>query len=151
MFDQNREAALRQAVEDLYFGYRAFTALPDEMLATSGLGRTHHRVLYFICRRPGISVGELIALLDVTKQAVHRPIKDLEDRGLVANAADVDDRRVRRLTATDAGVDLERRLTLSQMDMLDDAFAAVGPDGEAIWHAVTARLAGRTARGVDRP
>ncbi len=147
MFDRNREVLLRQAIEDLYFGYRSFTALPDEMLADSGLGRTHHRILYFICRRPGISVGELIALLDVTKQAVHRPIKDLDDRGLVTNAPDVDDRRVRRLTATDTGMQLERSLTQTQMAMLDDAFADIGAEGEQIWHAVMARLAGHTTAG----
>ena len=137
MFDQNREAALRQAIEDLYFGYRAFTALPDEILAASGLGRTHHRVLYFVCRRPGMSIGELVTLLDVTKQALHRPIKDLEERGLVVNAADSGDRRVRRLSATDAGSDLERRLTHTQMVMLDEVFA----EGDGDWYSVTGRMA----------
>ena len=83
MLDPDREASLRRAIEELYFGYRAFTALPDKMLAQRGLGRTHHRVLYFVRRDPGISIGELLAVLEVTKQAIHRPIKDLEERGLL--------------------------------------------------------------------
>jgi DNA-binding MarR family transcriptional regulator len=78
VIDPDREVSLRRAIEELYFGYRAFTALPDKMLAERGLGRTHHRILYFVRRDPGISIGELLAVLEVTKQAIHRPIKDLE-------------------------------------------------------------------------
>ena len=103
MLDPDREASLRRAIEELYFGYRAFTALPDKMLAQRGLGRTHHRVLYFVRRDPGISIGELLAVLEVTKQAIHRPIKDLEERGLISIAGDLQDRRVRRLSVTPEG------------------------------------------------
>jgi DNA-binding MarR family transcriptional regulator len=131
---------LRQAIEELYFGYRAFTALPDRMLAEQGLGRTHHRVLYFVRRQPGISIGELLAVLDVSKQAVHRPVKDLEERALLANACDEQDRRVRRLTATEAGIDLEARLTAAQMNLLDHAFHGLSESAVQHWHEVMQRL-----------
>ena len=57
MLDPDREASLRRAIEELYFGYRAFTALPDKMLAQRGLGRTHHRILYLVRRDPGVNTG----------------------------------------------------------------------------------------------
>lgn len=141
MIDPNREAALRRAVEELYFGYRAFTTLPDRMLAERGLGRTHHRILYFVRREPGISVGELLAVLDVTKQAVHRPLRDLEERDLLSVAPDPRDRRVRRLSATPAGTELEAALTASQMRLLDRAFAGLSDSAEDHWHQVMRRLA----------
>jgi DNA-binding MarR family transcriptional regulator len=93
------------------FGYRAFTPLPDKMLAQRGLGRTHHRVLYFVRRDPGISIGELLAVLEVTKQAIHRPIKDLDERGLLSVAGDLQDRRVRRLSVTPDGTQFEAQLS----------------------------------------
>lgn len=142
MVDPDREASLRRAIEELYFGYRAFTALPDKVLAERGLGRTHHRVLYFVRRDPGISVGELLAVLRVTKQAVHRPIKDLEERGLVSVAGDRTDRRVRRLSVTPDGAELEAQLTAAQMRLLDRAFRGLGEPAEAHWHEVMRRLAG---------
>ena len=77
MIDANRERELRLDVEALYFGYRAFTALPDRILAEQGLGRAHHRILYFVRREPGISIGDLLALLKVSKQARHRPLRHL--------------------------------------------------------------------------
>ncbi|MFT4086226.1 MAG: MarR family transcriptional regulator [Gordonia sp. (in: high G+C Gram-positive bacteria)] len=143
MFDPNRESTLRQAIEDLYYGYRAFTEVPDRMLAELDLGRTHHRILYFVGRRPGLSVGELLTVLDVSKQAVHRPIKELEERGLIAIRSDDADRRVRRLTLTDAGADLESQLTTSQMRLLDDAFAELPTESLEQWHRVMRRLADR--------
>jgi DNA-binding MarR family transcriptional regulator len=140
MVDPDREASLRRAIEELYFGYRAFTALPDKMLAERGLGRTHHRILYFVRRDPEISVGELLAVLEVTKQAIHRPVRDLEERGLLAVAGDPRDGRVRRLSVTAAGADLEAQLTAAQMRLLDRAFDGLGESAEQHWHQVMQRL-----------
>src|ERR1700758_5631122 len=107
MVDPDREVSLRRAIEELYFGYRAFTALPDQILAERGLGRTHHRILYFTCRDPGISIGELLSVLQITKQAAHRPIKELQAKGLLTITAADEDRRVRRLSPTRQGIKLE--------------------------------------------
>ncbi len=141
MIDPDREVSLRRAIEELYFGYRAFTALPDKILAGRGLGRTHHRILYFVRRDPGISIGELLAVLEVTKQAIHRPIKDLEERDLLEITSDLQDRRVRRLSVTSGGAELEAQLTASQMRLLDRAFQGLGESVEEHWHEVMKRLA----------
>lgn len=140
MIDQARQASLRQAIEDLYFGYRAFTALPDAILAERGLGRTHHRILYFVCRDPGISVGELLAVLRISKQAAHRPLRELERHDLIATEADGRDRRIRRLSPTASGIELEARLSQSQMQLLEDAFSDCGPEAEGVLHQVMTRL-----------
>lgn len=134
------EQGLRAAIEDFFFGYRMFTSLPDAMLAARGLGRTHHRILYFVRRDPGTSVGELLATLGITKQAAHGPLKKLEAYGLIAAEPDADDRRVRRLTITPAGHALEAELSAAQMRLLADAFAAAGPEATAGWRAVMAQL-----------
>jgi DNA-binding MarR family transcriptional regulator len=141
VIDQDREASLRRAIEELYFGYRAFTALPDRVLAERGLGRPHHRILYFVRRDPGISIGELLAVLEVTKQAIHRPLKDLEERGLLAVTSDSQDRRVRCLSVTPEGAALEAQLTAAQMRLLDHAFAGLGESVEEHWHEVMKRIA----------
>ena len=141
------EADLRAAIEDFFFGYRMFTALPDALLADRGLGRTHHRILYFVRRDPGASVGELLAVLGISKQAAHGPLKALERAGLIESAPDPDDRRVRRLRATDDGEALEAELSGLQMRLLSDAFAHAGPDASAGWRAVMADLRDRSERG----
>ena len=144
MIDPDRETSLRKAIEDLYFGYREFTALPDQILAVRGLGRTHHRILYFVCRDPGISIGELLSVLSITKQAAHRPVKDLEAQGLLTSTTDARDRRVRRLSPTREGVELEAQLTQAQMQLLNAAFRDSGEAAELHWRQVMTRLRDKT-------
>lgn len=140
MIDPDRETSLRDAIEALYFGYREFTALPDRILAERGLGRTHHRILYFVCRDPGISTAELLSVLRITKQALHRPVKDLEAQGLLTIATDGQDRRIRRLSPSGAGAELEAQLSQAQMQLLNAAFRDSGEDAELHWRQVMTRL-----------
>src|SRR3546814_18944580 len=49
-----REDEIRRGIEMLSFGYSALTRSIDEGLAAQGLGRAHHRALYFISRQPEI-------------------------------------------------------------------------------------------------
>lgn len=141
MVDSNRESELRQDVEALYYGYRTFTALPDRILAERGLGRAHHRILYFVQREPGITIGDLLSLLRVTKQAIHRPLKELESLGLITLAPDAEDKRVRRITASADGERLEAQLTGVQSRLLETVFADFDVETEASWRAVMTRLA----------
>ena len=141
MIDSKREDELRRDVEMLYFGYRAFTSLADSILADYGLGRSHHRILYFVQRDPGISVGDLVLVLKVTKQAIHRPLKELEERGLLTVTPDPQDRRFRRVTTTASGAELEERLTGAQTRLLEEVFAEFDEATAVRWRHVMMRLA----------
>ena len=138
-----RDAALRQAIEQLYFGYRAFTAPPDRILDQRGLGRVHHRILYFVGRNPQISVNALLSLLSVTKQALNAPLRQLVETGLVAMEPAEHDRRVRQLSLTPEGEQLEAQLTGTQMTQLQTVFDQAGAGAEAGWHQVMECLAGQ--------
>ena len=48
MIDQLKQEELLEAIELFYFSYRSFTAGPDQILQNQGLGRVHHRILYFV-------------------------------------------------------------------------------------------------------
>ncbi len=136
-----REEALRLAIEQFYFGYRAFTTPPDRILAQRGLGRVHHRILYFVGRNPQISVNTLLGLLNVSKQALNAPLRQLIEMKLVAMDTAEHDRRVRQLSLTASGSKLEAQLTGTQMKQLQAVFERVGTDAEAGWHQVMSCLA----------
>lgn len=145
MVDESREGAsaegrLREAIEDFFFGFRAFTALPDQMLAARRLGRTHHRILYFTRRDGSLGMGELLTVLGISKQAAHGPVKELERQGLLVSRPDPDDGRMRRLEVTQAGAALEAELSAVQMQLLDEVFAEAGPGAQDAWLAVMAAL-----------
>lgn len=137
-----RAAALRLAIERLYFGYRAFTAPPDRILDRRGLGRVHHRILYFVGRNPRISVNALLGILDVSKQALHAPLRQLVEKRLVVVDTAEHDRRVRQLALTATGRKLEAQLTSTQMRQLQAVFEQAGADAEAGWHQVMRNLTG---------
>ena len=105
-----REAEIRRGIELLYFGYSNMVKGADAHLARQGLGRAHHRALYFIARRPGLPIGDLLDLLNVTKQSLSRVLGDLQTRGLVTQTVGTRDRRQRMLSLTPAGERLETEL-----------------------------------------
>lgn len=105
-----REDELRRGIELLYFGYTSLIRGPDELLADEGLGRAHHRALYFIARKPGLAVGELLRLLAITKQSLGRVLNDLQARDLVVQKIGTTDRRQRLLHLTPKGESLETAL-----------------------------------------
>lgn len=121
-----REAEIRRGVELLYFGYSHLTRAIDEELATQGLGRAHHRALYFIARKPDLTVSDLLRLLAITKQSLGRVLNDLAERGLVENRPGAVDRRQKLLRLTPAGVDLEARLFGSLREKMAHAYGNAG-------------------------
>jgi DNA-binding MarR family transcriptional regulator len=123
-----REEELRQGIELLYFAYRGFTEEPDAILAQYGFGRAHHRVIYFVGRRPGITVSDLLSTLKITKQSLSRVLSQLVNDGFIVQRPGLRDRRQRLLELTAKGVDLERALTETQRARIADAYRAAGPE-----------------------
>ena len=123
-----REPEVRRGIELLYFGYSHLTRAADEMLARHGLGRAHHRALYFIARKPSLTVGELLRLLAITKQSLNRVLTELTARGLVETRPGTHDRRQKLLTLTDAGAALEAELFDVTRERLAAAYAHAGQD-----------------------
>ncbi|RJF93853.1 MarR family winged helix-turn-helix transcriptional regulator [Sphingomonas cavernae] len=121
-----RGPEIRRGVELLYFGYSHLTRSIDERLAQQGLGRAHHRALYFIARQPDLSVSELLRFLAITKQSLGRVLNELTARGLVEQRPGVNDRRQRLLRLTEEGAALEARLFEALREKLSAAYAQAG-------------------------
>lgn len=143
MLDLNQTAQQRLVMETFFFGYQAFTAKADDMLARRGLSRVHQRILFFIAREPGLSNKALLEVLNVTKQALNIPLRQLLEMQLVAMETDATDKRKRRLSLTRGGLALEQTLRREQMRLVQAALGAVGPEAAAGWLAFNQALAGR--------
>ncbi|GAB5468667.1 MAG: MarR family transcriptional regulator [Rhodospirillales bacterium] len=135
-----REEELRRGIESLFYAYREFTAEPDRILDELGLGRAHHRAIYFIGRYPGITVTELLGILKITKQSLSRVLSQLLRQDYVVQARGTRDQRQRLLTLTEKGCDLERRLTAAQRRRFAAAYKAAGADAVAGFRAVLAGI-----------
>ncbi|ETW12383.1 transcriptional regulator PetP [Roseivivax marinus] len=119
---------LRQGIEAMFFAYRGFTADPDRILATLDYGRAHHRALHFCACAPGTTVSNLISILGVTKQSLNRVLRTLVADGLIESRVGHADKRERNLFLTEAGQELEQRLSDAQRARMRAAYRQVGPE-----------------------
>jgi DNA-binding MarR family transcriptional regulator len=131
-----RDEELRQGIELLFFAYRDFTSDPDSLLEQYGFGRAHHRVIHFVGRKPGLNVAELLSILRITKQSLSRVLKQLVERGFIVQEPGRRDRRQRLLYLTEAGAELERRLSQPQRERMARAFREAGPAAVAGYRKV---------------
>jgi DNA-binding MarR family transcriptional regulator len=123
-----REDEIRRGIELLYFGYTRLTRNIDEGLAKHGLGRAHHRALYFIARQPNLTVSELLRLLAITKQSLGRVLNDLSGRGLIETRAGINDRRQKLLRLTVEGAEFEAQLFEALRTGLATAYSGAGQE-----------------------
>jgi DNA-binding MarR family transcriptional regulator len=121
-----REEAVRQGIELLFFAYRDFTAEPDAILEQHGFGRAHHRVVHFVGRHPHITVGELLGILRITKQSLNRVLGQLLRQGFIVQQRGARDRRQRLLELTERGRELEERLSAPQRARVGAAYKRAG-------------------------
>ncbi|MES2818954.1 MAG: MarR family transcriptional regulator [Pseudomonadota bacterium] len=140
MLDLKNPTTQQIAMEAFFFGYQAFTAKADEILARRGLSRVHHRILFFIARYPGLSVKELLAALGVSKQALSTPLRQLLEMHLVQSVAAEDDKRKRLLGFTAEGAKLEQALRREQTRLLQRVFDEAGEAAVSGWLQINQAL-----------
>ncbi len=109
-----------------FFAYRGFTADSDRMLKEIGFGRAHHRVLFFVCRKPGMNVAELLKILAITKQSLARVLRQMISKGYISQKTGPSDRRQRLLFPTALGSELMLNLSRLQSERLSNAIQQSG-------------------------
>jgi DNA-binding MarR family transcriptional regulator len=124
--------ALVSFMELFYFAYRNFTGDPDAILERYGFGRAHHRVLHFVHRNPGLKVAELLDILKITKQSLARVLKELREKGFIAQRPGPADLRERRLYLTPKGTRLTDKLTEMQVRRIAEALNQAGAGADEV-------------------
>ena len=141
-----REEELRRGIELMFFAYRDFTGEPDSILESQNMGRAHHRAIYFIGRSPGISVSELLVILNITKQSLSRVLSALMENEFVVQETGTTDRRQRLLYLTEKGIALENQLTSVQGKRFARACREAGVDAVEGFQRVLRGLVDQSTR-----
>ena len=121
-----RKETLKRGIELLFYAYRDFTNEADAILFELGLGRAHHRVIYFVGNNPGITVSELLNILRITKQSLSRVLSRLISEGYINQQIGKIDKRQRLLFLTSKGNTLETQLTEIQCKRFANAYLQTG-------------------------
>ena len=132
---------LDAALELMYYGWRGMTLSADQYLASLGLSRPHHRILYVVARQPDVSIGALIEILGISKQALNRPLGLLLERKMLTSKRSTEQHRSKLLRLTESGKRTEQRASGYERAVLREAFDLVGPPGAAAWMAVMGAIA----------
>lgn len=119
-----------------HIAFRQLVKIPDLLLQARGLGRIHHRILFVIGRSGEISVGSIAEKLDITRQALHGPMRQLRDSQLIASVPSPDNRTVQLVSLTKAGIALEHEINELQRKHLRMAFSQAGKAGDEGWRKV---------------
>jgi DNA-binding MarR family transcriptional regulator len=138
-------------IELFFFAYRDFTSDPDHILADYGFGRAHHRVLHFVNRMPGLTVAELLDVLQITKQSLARVLKQLLDTGHIVQMQGPHDRRQRKLYPTARGRALSLALASPQSRRIARALnGAAAGDRRAIERFLKAMVNPELRAQIDK-
>ncbi|MGD1955915.1 MAG: MarR family winged helix-turn-helix transcriptional regulator [Sphingomonadales bacterium] len=126
-----RPEELRRAADLMLFAHRDFSRLGHEILTDAGLGAADHRALHVIGRNPNMTVGALLATLKVTKQSLHRTLRQLVDQGLFVQNLSRNARRQKLLRLSEEGETLLKAVEARQHDRIIAAYRKAGPNAIA--------------------
>ncbi len=143
-----REDAIRGGMDLMLFAHSRHLQHADEELAKRGLGRAHHRVLYFLARKPDMAVSEILTILAITKQSFGRVANALTEQKLIEARPGDRDRRQRLLRLTPEGLKLEQELFIVLHDNMARAYASSGGQAVAGFWVVMQHLMGVDAQGI---
>ena len=92
-----KDDQIKDFIQLLFYAYRETFADPKDILSKKFFGPAHLRSLNLIERHPGISLGELIFKLKVTKQSLNRVLRDLIKSKMIKKVKDKNDTRKKNL------------------------------------------------------
>ena len=92
-----KDEQIKEFIQLLYYAYRETFSDPKEVLSKKFFGPAHLRSLNLIERHPGISLGELMFKLKVTKQSLNRVLRDLIKSKMIKQDKNDSDTRKKNL------------------------------------------------------
>ena len=92
-----KDEQIKDFIQLLYYAYRETYSDPKDILSKKFFGPAHLRALNLIESNPGISLGELIYKLKITKQSINRVIRDLLKSRMIKQQKDDLDTRKKKL------------------------------------------------------
>lgn len=127
----NEHALAAKVIEIIPYLYRSLVAVAQEEL-DDRLTIQQLRVLGYLCRRPGSSLGDLARWRDVSLPTMSKMVQCLVRRELVNRVPDPDNRRAIRITLTPAGEDLYRTILDGLQQRLAPLFRDLDPSEQAV-------------------
>ena len=123
-----KDEQIKDCIQLLFYAYRETFADPKKVLSKKFFGPAHLRSLNLIERYPGISLGELIFKLKVTKQSLNRVLRELIKSKMIKQIKDDNDTRRKNLFLDKEGKIFFEKVYESQKRRIFNALKNSEPD-----------------------
>ena len=98
-----KDEQIKEFIEKLFLCYRDTFSDSKSVLNKYSLGIAHNKVLHILSVYEGITIGELLNKLKITKQSLNRVLRDLINLNLIIFKKDSKDTRVKHVFLNDKG------------------------------------------------
>jgi|TARA_B100000959_G_C14679741_1_gene500094 DNA-binding MarR family transcriptional regulator len=123
-----KDEQIKDFIQLISYAYRETFSDPKEILAKKFFGPAHLRVLNLVERNPGISLGELMFKLKVTKQSLNRVLRELIKSKMIKQIKDDNDTRRKNLFLDKEGKVFFEKIYESQKRRIFHALKNSEPD-----------------------
>jgi len=98
-----KDEQIKEFIEKLFLSYRDTFSDSKEILDKYSLGIAHNKVLHILSIYEGITIGELLHKLKITKQSLNRILRDLIKIDVITFQKDRKDTRVKHVYLNEKG------------------------------------------------
>ena len=98
-----KDEQIKEFIEKLFLSYRDTFSDSKDVLNKYSLGIAHNKVIHILSNNKGITIGELLNKLKITKQSLNRILRDLIKIDLIKYERDSKDTRVKHVYLNDKG------------------------------------------------
>ena len=123
-----KDDQIKDFIQLLFYAYREIFSDPKKILAKQFFGPAHLRSLNLIERNPGISLGELMFKLKITKQSINRVLRDLKNSKMIKQVKDENDTRRKMLFLDKDGKIFFEKVYESQKNRIFEALKNSEPE-----------------------
>ena len=92
-----KDEQIKEFIEKLFLSYRDTFSDSKSVLDKYSLGVAHNKVLHILSTYKGITIGELLNKLKITKQSLNRILRDLIKIDVITFQKDQKDTRVKHV------------------------------------------------------
>tara|TARA_Y100000590_G_scaffold463888_1_gene631831 strand:- start:2197 stop:2646 length:450 start_codon:yes stop_codon:yes gene_type:complete len=98
-----KDKQIKEFIEKLFLSYRDTFSDSKTVLNKYSLGIAHNKVLHILSTYKGITIGELLNKLKITKQSLNRILRDLIKINVITFKKDTKDTRVKHVYLNEKG------------------------------------------------
>ena len=98
-----KDDQIKEFIEKLFLSYRDTFSDSKSVLNKYSLGIAHNKVLHILSTYKGITIGELLSKLKITKQSLNRILRDLIKLNVIVFKKDSKDTRVKHVYLNEKG------------------------------------------------